>query len=559
MQDSCEAVVDKEVYAKAEDVLALTKKLCSIPSVSGQGEGENRVARFLLETLQAIKTAEGNTLCVKEMTCEGDALGRKAVWALLRAAKKTARTVLLTGHFDVVDTEGKFSRLAFSPDAYTKALTGESLPEDAAKDLASGNWLFGRGTMDMKAGLALFVETIRAYAVCEDLAINIAFLAVPDEESDSVGMRGTIAEFSNTLSSENLDVVAALTGEPCFWTAGEKPTRPYYTGTTGKIMPYFLCLGRATHVNDYAEGANAMLLASHVVSLFEGNAAFIDGKGEDTLSPPACLRCETRTGTYSVSLPARAVCFFNVLTDSRTPERVMEESLEIARNALQFGILQMEKTREALKERGASVPEGRIEGSVYRYSELVQKCVEKMGSKEAFLKGEALFYKTLDSVTDAREKAIRVSEWVADQSGLAGPAIVVGFLPPYYPHRVNRRRNAKERALRNIIEEMVAKAKVISEDGAVSVKEVFGGITDLSFLGFEGNREALEALSENMPAWGEVYSLPLEQLLKLDIPVANMGPAGRDAHKMTERLELKYSLEIVPRLLAETIRKLSVS
>ena len=559
MQDVCKAVAKGEVYAKAEDVLALTKELCSIPSVSGIGDGENQVAQFLLETLRGVKTSEGNTLCVKEMLCEGDAHGRKAVWALLRAAKKTARTVLLTGHFDVVDTQGKFSSLAFSPDAYTKALAEESLPEDAAKDLASGNWLFGRGTMDMKAGLALFVETIRAYATCKELAINIAFLAVPDEESDSVGMRGTIAEFTNILAAENLDFLAALTGEPCFWTAGESPTRPYYTGTTGKIMPYFLCLGRATHVNDYAEGANAMLLASHVVSLFEGNAAFIDGKNEDTLSPPACLRCETRTGTYSVSLPARAVCFFNVLTDSRTPETVMEESLEVAQEALQLSILQMEKTREALRERGASVPEGKISGRVYRYRELVQKCIEKMGSKETFLREEALFYKTLEDVADAREKAIRVSEWVADQSGLAGPAIVVGFLPPYYPHRVNRRRNAKERALRSIMEEMVAKAAILSEDGAVSIQEVFGGITDLSFLGFEGSREALEALSENMPAWGKVYSLPLDQILKLDIPVANMGPAGRDAHKMTERLELKYSLEIAPRLLAETIKKLAFS
>ncbi len=559
VQLSCKADATREVYAKAENVLALTKKLCSIPSVSAQGDGENRVAQFLLETLQGIKPAEGNTLCVKEMLCEGDALGRKAVWALLRAAKKTAKTVLLTGHFDVVDTQGKYSSLAFSPDSYTKALAGESLPEEVAKDLASGNWLFGRGTMDMKAGLALFIETIRAFAKREDLAINIAFLAVPDEESDSAGMRGTIAEFAQILSAENLDVLAALTGEPCFWTAGNHPTRPYYTGTTGKIMPYFLCIGRATHVNDYAEGANAMLLASHVVSLFEGNAAFIDGEKEDTLSPPACLRCETRTGVYSVSLPARAVCFFNVLTDSRTPETVLEESLEVARNALQLSITQMQKTREALQQKGANVPEGKITGSVYRYRDLVEKCVEKMGSKEAFLEEQSLFYKTLDGVTDAREKAIRVSEWVADQSGLEGPAIVVGFLPPYYPHRVNRRRNEKERTLRRIIEEMVAKATVLSEDGAVSIKEVFGGITDLSFLGFEGRREALEALSENMPAWGKVYSLPLDQILKLDIPVANMGPAGRDAHKMTERLELKYSLEIAPRLLAETITKLANS
>jgi arginine utilization protein RocB len=49
----------------------------------------------------------------------------------------------------------------------------------------------------------------------------------------------------------------------------------------------------------------------------------------------------------------------------------------------------------------------------------------------------------------------------------------------------------------------------------------------------------------------------MEELLALDIPIANMGPAGRDAHKWTERLELKYSFEIIPNLLLKTINRLA--
>ncbi len=546
-----------ELVADAKAILALTKKLCAIPSVSGKKEEENRLADVLLDELCAIKTSFGNTLFTQKILCEGDSLKRNAVFALLRATKSTKKTVLLTGHFDVVDTEGALKDLAFSPDHYTQALAKETLTEEVRKDLESGNWLFGRGTMDMKAGLALFIETMRAFAKSPDLAINIAFLAVPDEECDSAGMRGSIRPFCSILKSEDLDVVAALTGEPCFWTTGDHPTRPYYTGTTGKIMPYFLCLGKATHVNDYVQGVNAMLLASHIVSLFEGNPDFIDGAGIDTLSPPACLRCETRTGTYSVSLPSRAICFFNVLTDSRTPEDILKATTALAKKALTLSCEQMQKTAQALLSSGAQVTAEKKEGRVFSYDELVALCVKKLGGLEAFKGKQTSLLKNLPAQMDLREKAIRVSEWVAELSGIEGPAIVVGFLPPYYPHRVNRRRNQKEKNLRAIIEEASQRAGALAKDNATSLQEVFGGITDLSFLGFEGNREALTSLADNMPAWGELYSLPMAELLELDIPVANMGPAGKDAHKATERLELKYSLEVSPKVLSWTISELA--
>ncbi len=549
----------KEVFADAKAILALTKKLCAIPSVSGKKDEENRACSALLNELRTIGLDFGNTLTAKEILCEGDSLNRHAVFALLRPAKQIKKTVLLTGHFDVVDTEGALKDLAFSPDEYTKALAKEPLADSVRKDLESGNWLFGRGTMDMKAGLALFIETMRAFAKSPDLSINIAFLAVPDEECDSAGMRGSIRPFCSILKEEGLDVVAALTGEPCFWTTGNHPTRPYYTGTTGKIMPYFLCIGKATHVNDYADGANAMLLASHVVSLFEGNPDFIDGTGADTLSPPACLRCETRTGTYSVSLPSRAICFFNVLTDSRTPEEILKSTAALAKKALALSCEQMQKTAQALLSRGAQIAETKKVGHVYFYDDLICRCVEKLGSPEAFKNKQATLLKSLPSQMDMREKAIRVSEWAASLSGIEGPAIVVGFLPPYYPHRVNRRRNQNEKVLRKIIEEAALRAGALAKDEATSIQEVFGGITDLSFLGFEGDRAALTSLADNMPAWGELYSLPMAELLALEIPVANMGPAGKDAHKPTERLELKYSLEVAPNVLSWTICELAKS
>ena len=189
----------------------LTIKLCQIPSVSGDAQAENACARAIYEELLQVEPLHGHTFTVKEIDCEGDALNRKSVLGLLRTGKKTARTILLTGHFDVVDTQdcGVLSKLAFDPEAYTAEIGHHPISKDARLDWESGNWLFGRGVMDMKAGLAIFIEAIKKLAQDPELNINLAFLAVPDEESNSAGMRGAMKAFVEMINDEKLEMVAA--------------------------------------------------------------------------------------------------------------------------------------------------------------------------------------------------------------------------------------------------------------------------------------------------------------------------------------------------------------
>ncbi len=78
--------------------------------------------------------------------------------------------------------------------------------------------------------------------------------------------------------------------------------------------------------------------------------------------------------------------------------------------------------------------------------------------------------------------------------------------------------------------------------------DVFHGIMDLSYFGFQGNPDDLDALGENMPLWGREYRFPLEDLKQLDVPVANFGPVGKDDHKNGERIHLPYFLSTLPRL-----------
>jgi arginine utilization protein RocB len=59
-----------------------------------------------------------------------------------------------------------------------------------------------------------------------------------------------------------------------------------------------------------------------------------------------------------------------------------------------------------------------------------------------------------------------------------------------------------------------------------------------------------------MPALDSKYKLPLDAMQKLGLPVVNIGPFGKDAHKFTERLEKKYSFEVAPKLVKHTIESL---
>ncbi|TGV61901.1 M20/M25/M40 family metallo-hydrolase, partial [Mesorhizobium sp. M2D.F.Ca.ET.160.01.1.1] len=102
-----------------------------------------------------------------------------------------------TGHYDTVTTRdyGELEDLATRPGLLTPALgktlaTAETAAARRARvDFASGEFLAGRGLLDMKAGLAAGLAVCTQFAESINPAGNIFFLAVPDEENNSAGAR----------------------------------------------------------------------------------------------------------------------------------------------------------------------------------------------------------------------------------------------------------------------------------------------------------------------------------------------------------------------------------
>ena len=161
-------------------------------------------------------------------------------------------------------------------DAITARIGELPMSEECRQDYESGDWLFGRGSADMKFGHALIIELLRHYG--EDISAlsgNLLYVAVCGEETNSEGML-TAALFLNKLAAErNLHYRALLLSE-CYLNddMAHDPTRYIHYGATGKVMPLFFCAGKGCHADEPFVGldANALNAAVHECGLLRAYA-----------------------------------------------------------------------------------------------------------------------------------------------------------------------------------------------------------------------------------------------------------------------------------------------
>lgn len=547
-------------------IYALLQDLMRVRSISGT-EGENELVRLLRDRLAALPYFQEHPEHLFTVPVETEGLGRRALFAFVEAVPETAKTIILTGHYDVVDVDvcGELRELAFDPEDYTRRIGERDISPEARRDLKSGNFLFGRGIMDMKGGLAIHAAYLAEMSAAPELLkANLLFLAVPDEEVDSVGMRGAVPHLVRFAEERGLDYRAALLGEPLKrdLPEAEGSARVSYLGTTGKATALFFCVGCPTHVGRYFEGVNSLLVASHVMAEMEGNPNLLDGDASGPLCPPACLRMKDLREHYSVTLPERSVAYFSVLFVTRTLREILEEMHRVAALALDRTAERLSAVRRRYHERlGQLDPDAAPLGDaperrVYEVRDVFRLAAAILGGEEALSHRVAFLASRLPDTMDQREKGIRLLDEVFSLSGLKGPCIVVGFLPPFYPSRVNSGRTERERRLRLAVTELEGYAREAHGE-TLRVLDYCGGITDMSYLGFQGAAEELRLLEENLPGWGTLYALSVPDLLRLDVPGFILGCGGEDAHKDTERMDLPFSLETAPKLLRYLVERLA--
>ena len=207
-------MTDIDLAARAE---FWARALTTIPSVTGSAD-EAGFGPQLIGLIEATPALAGGLVTIETLDVPASRIPRKIVLLLL-LRRGGERTVVLTGHYDVVEIEnyGPLRPLAYTPDELLPALveTLAAEPESPANnralaDLRSGRFLPGRGLLDMKAGLAAGLAAIEAFATDPNATGNLLFVAVPDEEANSAGARAAAVALPAFAARHGLELEAAI-------------------------------------------------------------------------------------------------------------------------------------------------------------------------------------------------------------------------------------------------------------------------------------------------------------------------------------------------------------
>lgn len=207
----CDAIVD------------LTRRLVRIPTVNPPGDyGE--ISRVIHEEMERVG--------LETVVMEGRS-GKPNVLGLWRAEHSNARTILLSGHMDVVGP-GDASAWRFDPFAAT---------------IADG-CMWGRGTVDMKGALAAELAAIKAVKDASGgLPVNVMLGATVDDEiAGDMGQKYVLAEGLRGVKWPR----------PDFHVLGEATSLNITGVFKGRIWLRVAVRGKTAHGGAPQEGVNAI-------------------------------------------------------------------------------------------------------------------------------------------------------------------------------------------------------------------------------------------------------------------------------------------------------------
>ncbi|MDQ0207144.1 M20/M25/M40 family metallo-hydrolase [Alkalicoccobacillus murimartini] len=539
-------------YEHADRVKQLTLELVNQPSVSGT-HGECEMVSVIVTILQRMNYFKKNPQHIKKVPIHGDPLKREAVVALMEGDPQSKHATLLLSHFDVVgvDDFGQYKPYAFLPDQLESELKKEKqgyLDAHAREDLLSGDYLFGRGTMDMKAGLAMQLSMLQDFSESTSEKQNLLLVAVPDEEKLSKGMFAAVEELDR-MKQDGWSFDACICSEPNFSSFPNDYQKYVYTGSTGKLLPFIYCLGRETHVGQPLEGINASVMAAQIAVEMEWSEVFADEALGEKSPSPTCLRIRDLKDSYDVQTPNEAYLLYNVLTLSTPPVGVIDKVVEACKRASES----IYKRLVSLRSTQTNAPTGLIseapEPKVYTLSDLYRLGVEKYG--DSF---QQTYKEAVETISTGREdyseQTLAIARKLSGYFLDLAPFYLVLLQPPYYPHVSLDHK--KDLDLLTIVDDLKKYADECCGE-QVAIKTFFPGLSDVSYCRNSGDKAAIQTLQDHMPLFGNGYDVPLKQMANIDIPTINIGPFGKDAHKRTERLQLSYSTETAPLLLKKAL------
>lgn len=484
------------------------------------------------------------------ITC--DAYGAPMTQNLIAIVEgEGSRALGLAGHYDTVSISNyhELAPLACDPDALSAALIADlsarALSEQetrALADLQSGDFVPGRGMLDMKSGLAAGIAALERFASLPERKGTLIFMTTPDEERESRGMRALREDLPRILAARGLSMDAAINLDATSDQGDGALGRAVYEGTIGKLLPFAYVIGQSSHASYPFEGISAQLIGAEILRGIEGNTGLADTGGGDIAPPPICLEARDTRDAYEVTTPERFWLSFNWLFQSGTASDRFGQFRAEVEAALERAVTRFSASAEAFGTLiGASAGAKMAVPQVMTLQELRALAFAKAGAAENFAAYEA----SLASVDNPLILSRLLTEWLCAAAMVKGPSVVIGFAGLHYPSSRLDPADPRAADLLRAIEKAEGCVSGSAET-RLCRRPYFQGISDMSFLG-QSAKAGAEIVAENTPP-SRLVDRPSEAALAF--PAVNIGPWGREFHQKLERVYAPYAFRDLPRLLA---------
>jgi len=528
-------------------VLELTRELVGIRSDTPAGQRE--MAARLQRELSAIPYFAEHSQQVQLLKAGSGEDELHSVMAVYRAPFETgtSETIVFCGHIDTVGVDkhirkyGADEGLPFDPDRLPDWLR-ETFPEDEElhEELASGDWLCGRGALDMKGGCAVALELLRHLAE-NSFPWNVVVLFTADEETESRGIKSALPGLKS-LTNEGFDFKLFLNFDYTSPIATEDTNSYIYTGTIGKLLLGITVYGAETHAGAPFEGVNAAALLAAIVAHLEGNQKLTQHvKGQFT-PPPSTLSADARQKEYSVTTPAIGRGYVNLFFLHHTHGEYLRLIASEVRRACRLHLQKLGRRHRRMVAKGnLEIARNLVRPEVVHFSALKERLKQKLGdNKDEFRKA----LEPPEGCSEPREACLAVVEQVIQRLGITRPTVVLSVLPPFYaPNSMVLHEDAQGllAATRNTARES-RKSKLV---GRLKQRHFYPYISDMSFVSLPGYAK-LTPLLQDCPV-PESLELPRPEH-RLRMPIANLGPWGKDAHRVAERVHVPFLTDRLPKL-----------
>tara|TARA_B100000073_G_scaffold126631_1_gene103624 strand:- start:3960 stop:5087 length:1128 start_codon:yes stop_codon:yes gene_type:complete len=193
-----------------------------------------------------------------------------------------------------------------------------------------GDLLYGRGTADMKAPVAAFIESVKEFLNLEEkLNFRLAILLTSNEEGTSKD--GFIDKIIDKMIQDNEIIDFCLVGEP---TSSEKVADCVRVGRRGSLGGHLKIYGKQGHIAYPEKVVNPILLSGDLIS--ELNKKIWDS-GNISFDPTSfqISNINAGTGAHNV-VPGELELTFNFRFSPESSEKSLKSDFESILNKLKL-------------------------------------------------------------------------------------------------------------------------------------------------------------------------------------------------------------------------------